>query len=80
MAHLALSGDFAFPQRSDLMSLQTINKKLDVQKTTTNKFTTTRAASQNLQTADIQGKNPSVALSQWLARLGVVPRVQMINR
>ena len=56
MAHLALSGDFAFPQRADLMSLQTINSKQDQTKTTTAKLTTNRALSNNLQTNDIQGK------------------------
>ncbi len=29
MAHLALSGDYAMPNRADLMSLQTINAKKD---------------------------------------------------
>lgn len=29
MAHLALTGDFAMPNRADLMSLQTITGKKD---------------------------------------------------
>lgn len=56
MAHLALSGDFAMPNRADLMSLNTINKKQDQQQTTTAKFNTIRNTSNNLTTNDIAGK------------------------
>ena len=56
MAHLALSGDFAFPNRADLMSLQTINKKQDQTNTNTAKFNTIRNQSDNLNTTDIAGK------------------------
>ena len=42
MAHLALTGDFAMPNRADLMSLQTINAKADQVKTNTGKFSTMR--------------------------------------
>ena len=41
------------PNRADLMSLQTINKKQDQTGTTTAKFNTIRNQSQNLQTGDI---------------------------
>ena len=54
-----LGGDpdnVAMPSRSDLMSLSTINNKVDNVKTTTGKFTTMRSASNNLATDDIQGK------------------------
>ena len=57
MAHLALTGDFAMPNRADLMSLQTINQKQDNVATKTGKFTTIRNASNNLNTSDIDGKS-----------------------
>ena len=59
MAHLALTGDFAMPNRADLMSLQTINGKQDAVKTNTMKFTTVRNTSNNLHTNDIEGKSAS---------------------
>ena len=55
MAHLALNGEYSMPNRSDCMSLQTINSKKDQVKTTTAKLTTNRALSNNLTTGDIQG-------------------------
>jgi len=57
MAHLALSGDFAMPNRADLMSLQTITSKKDQVKTGTQKLNTIRNTSNNLNTADIGGKS-----------------------
>ena len=56
MAHLGLTGDFAMPNRADLMSLNTINKKMDQSNTATAKFNTIRNQSNNLATNDIQGK------------------------
>ena len=56
MAHLALTGDFAMPNRADLMSLQTINAKKDQMQTGTAKLNTIRNFSNNLNTSDIQGK------------------------
>ena len=56
MAHLGLTGDFAMPNRADLMSLNTINKKQDQSNTTTAKFNTMRNQSSNLNTSDIGGK------------------------
>ena len=49
---------FNYPalQRSDLMSLSTINQNKDSMKTNTKKFTTYRMASNNLTTGDIYGK------------------------
>jgi len=44
------------PNRSDLMSLQTITTKQDSVATNTSKFTTIRNTSNNLNTSDIQGK------------------------
>ena len=55
MAHLAMTGDFPMPSRSDLMSLATISGKQDQVKTTTGRFTTVRNASNNLNTNDIDG-------------------------
>ena len=60
MAHLGLTGDFPMPNRSDLMSLQTISAKQDQVKQTTAKFSTMRNASNNLATSDIQGKSTSI--------------------
>ena len=57
MAHLALTGDFPMPNRSDLMSLQTINARQDQAKVTTQKMTTLRNTSNNLTTNDIEGKS-----------------------
>ena len=57
MAHLGLTGDFPMPQRSDLMSLATINQKKDGVSTNTNKFSSMRTLSNNLATSDIQGKS-----------------------
>lgn len=57
MAHLALSGDFAMPNRADLMSLQTITSKKDQVQTGTAKLNTIRNTSNNLNTADIGGKS-----------------------
>ena len=59
MAHLGLTGDFPMPQRSDLMSLATINQKKDGVSTNTNKFSSMRTLSNNLATSDIQGKSRS---------------------
>ena len=56
MAHLGLTGDFKMPNRADLMSLSTINNKMDQQATSTAKFNTIRNTSNNLNTNDIQGK------------------------
>ena len=44
------------PNRADLMSLNTINKKQDQSNTSTAKFNTIRNTSTNLSTNDIQGK------------------------
>ena len=59
MAHLGLTGDFPMPNRSDLMSLQTITAKQDKVSTNTSKFSTIRNTSNNLATTDIQGKYAS---------------------
>jgi len=56
MAHLALTGDFAMPNRADLMSLSTINHKKDQVNTNTSRFGTIRNTSNNLNTTDITGK------------------------
>jgi len=53
MAHLGLTGDFAMPNRADLMSLQTISKKQDQTATSTARFNTMRNQSNNLHTNDI---------------------------
>jgi len=59
MAHLAITGDFAMPNRVDCMSLQTITKKQDQVSTSTNsRFGTIRNTSNNLFTTDIDGKCP----------------------
>ena len=63
MAHLALTGDFAMPNRADLMSLQTITGKKDQVKTGTAKLNTIRNTSNNLNTADIGGKSSNQSLS-----------------
>ena len=44
------------PGRGDLMSLSTINNKVDNVKTTTGRFQTIRSVSNNLATSDIQGR------------------------
>ena len=57
MAHLGLTGDYAMPNRADLMSLSTINQKQDAVKTSTKTFgNTIRNTSLNLNTSDITGK------------------------
>lgn len=56
MAHLGLTGDYPMPNRSDLMSLATINTKKDQVQTNTSKFNSIRNTSNNLNTDDIQGK------------------------
>ena len=56
MAHLGLTGDYPMPNRSDLMSLATINNKKDQVQTNTSKFNSIRNTSSNLNTEDIQGK------------------------
>ena len=56
MAHLALTGDFAMPNRADCMSLQTITAKQDKMATNKARFTTMRNTSNNLATTDIEGK------------------------
>lgn len=48
--------NFPMPNRCDLMSLSTIKAEKDGMKTTTAKFGSTRAASMNLITGDIEGK------------------------
>ena len=48
--------NFPMPNRADLMSLSVINKDRDFMKTTTSKFTSSRSASMNLHTKDIEGK------------------------
>jgi hypothetical protein len=69
MAHLALTGDFAMPNRADLMSLQTITQKQDQVVTNKSRFTTMRNTSNNLDTSDIQGKqsDPSAVVSIQIA-------------
>ncbi len=49
---------FNYPpmQRSDLISLSTINQKKDSMKTNTKKFSTMRTFSNNMDTSDISGK------------------------
>ena len=49
--------NFPMPNRADLMSLSVINKDKDWMKTTTNKFISSRSASMNLHTKDIDGKS-----------------------
>ena len=59
MTSAFLGGDpfnVPMPNRSDLMSLSTINAKNDQVKTTTGKFSTMRGVSNNLNTVDIAGK------------------------
>ena len=56
MTAQALTGDYPMPNRSDLMSLQTMSAKQDSTKTTTNRFSTVRNTSNNLHTGDIDGK------------------------
>ena len=68
MAHLALNGEYSMPNRSDCMSLQTINSKKDQVKTTTAKLTTNRALSNNLTTGDIQGAMPKLHGSKVVNR------------
>lgn len=50
--------DYPMPNRKDLMSLSVIDKGRDGFKTTTNKMTTMRQTSQNLNTHDIDGALP----------------------
>jgi|FrelakmetLWP11LW_1041352.scaffolds.fasta_scaffold53317_3 hypothetical protein len=58
MVHMALTGDFAMPNRADLMSLSTISKKKDQVNTSTyDRFSTIRNTSSNLATSDIDGKS-----------------------
>ena len=53
--------NYPMPNRSDLMSLQTISAKMDNVKTNTGRFTTQRNTSTNLWTTDIDGKlHPTV--------------------
>mmetsp|Transcript_9374 Transcript_9374/g.14267 ORF Transcript_9374/g.14267 Transcript_9374/m.14267 type:complete len:92 (+) Transcript_9374:31-306(+) len=53
---------FNFPpmQRSDLMSLSTINQQKDSMKTNTKKFSTMRTFSNNMGTSDISGAVPKL--------------------
>ena len=67
MAHLALSGDYAMPNRADLMSLQTINAKKDQMQTGTAKLNTIRNTSNNLCTSDIQGKGQRKANNRMIS-------------
>lgn len=48
--------NYPMPNRSDLMSLQTINQLKDMTKTTTKTMITGRGTSLNLDTRDIAGK------------------------
>lgn len=48
--------NWAMPNRADLMSLSVINRDRDYMKTTTSKFISSRSASMNLHTNDIEGK------------------------
>ena len=48
--------DYPMPNRADCMSLSTINTRKDQMKTTTFKFMTNRAQSNNMSTNDIFGK------------------------
>ena len=83
MAHLALTGDFAMPNRADCMSLATINKKQDQVGTSTSKFGTIRNTSNNLNTGDIEGKyfnfcsinSITVLLIIFVTRIGAVPKL-----
>ena len=48
--------NFPMPSRADCMSLSTMNKEMDNIRTSTRKFATGRAGSNNLNTSDIMGK------------------------
>ena len=72
--------NYPMPNRSDLMSLQTMSAKADGVKTNTNRFTTSRVNSTNLWTNDIQGKfkiiTDQLFISELFRRCTKAPRLQ----
>lgn len=79
MAHLGLTGDFAMPNRCDLMSLQTINAKQDQVNTSTAKFNSKRFESSNLATKDIEGKLPLFLITEIVTHLFILRSLQVLH-
>lgn len=64
------------PNRHDLMSLSSIRADKDGMKTTTFKFQTGRAASNNLNTRDIDGAVPKIHGSRQISDHGASTHMQ----